>query len=101
MNDDLKNHLSIQDTKKDAIKELERLLMTENDYRHFLNNVKAQDKQLIEISQKFSELSREAKRVLDSVKDKSESRKTQHGVEGDAHYNEHHKYLPQDLINKL
>jgi hypothetical protein len=39
--------------------------------------------------------------VLDSVKDKSESRKTQHGVEGDAHYNEHHKYLPQDLINKL
>lgn len=43
MNDDLKNHLSIQDTKKDAIKELERILMTEDDYQLFLNKVKSQD----------------------------------------------------------
>ena len=51
MNDDLKNHLSIQDTKKDAIKELERILMTEDDYRLFLNKIKGQDHILIEISQ--------------------------------------------------
>ena len=50
MNDDLKNHLSIQDTKRDAIKELERILMTEEDYRKFLNQIKGQDNILIEIS---------------------------------------------------
>lgn len=101
MNDDLKNHLSIQDTKKDAIKELERLLMTENDYRLFLDKIKGQDNVLVDISQKFADLSREAKRILDDVKAKSEARKAQHGVEDDAHYNEHHRYLPQELIHKL
>lgn len=35
------------------------------------------------------------------MKDKSEARKVEHGVEDDAHYNEHHRYLPQHLIDKL
>jgi hypothetical protein len=35
------------------------------------------------------------------VKEKSEARKAYHGVEDDVHYNEHHRYLPQALINKL
>lgn len=59
------------------------------------------DNTLVEISQKFADLSREAKRILDNVKEKSEARKAHHGVEDDAHYNEHHRYLPQALINKL
>lgn len=101
MNDDLKNHLSIQDTKRDAIRELERIIMTEDDYKLFLDKIKQQDNTLVEISQKFADLSREAKRILDNVKEKSETRKAEHGVEDDAHYNEHHRYLPQALINKL
>lgn len=101
MNDDLKNHLSIQDTKRDAIRELERIIMTEEDYKLFLDKIKQQDNTLVEISQKFADLSREAKRILDNVKEKSEARKAYHGVEDDVHYNEHHRYLPQALINKL
>lgn len=50
MNDDLKNHLSIQDTKRDAIRELERIIMTEDDYALFLDKVKVQDNTLVEIS---------------------------------------------------
>lgn len=101
MNDDLKNHLSIQETKRDAIRELERIIMTEDDYKMFLNKIKVQDNTLVEISQKFAELSREAKRILDAVKEKSVARKAKHGVEDDVHYNEHHRYLPQALITKL
>lgn len=101
MNDDLKNHLSIQDTKRDAIKSLERILMTEDDYKEFLKKVKGQDNTLIDISQKFADLSREAKRILDDVKDKSETRKQQHGIEDDVDYNEHHRYLPQKMIDNL
>lgn len=75
--------------------------MTEDDYKEFLKKVKGQDNTLIDISQKFADLSREAKRILDEVKDKSETRKQQHGIEDDVDYNEHHRYLPQKMIDNL
>lgn len=39
LNEDMGNHLSIQDTKKDHIKDLESRLLKEEDYRKFLEYV--------------------------------------------------------------
>lgn len=43
MNEEMKNHLSIQDTKKQHIKQLESILMTEHDYQVFLDKIKEED----------------------------------------------------------
>lgn len=103
MNDDLKNHQSIQDTKKDAIKQLEGVLMTEDDYKMFLTEIKKEDNSLVEISQKFADLTHEAKRILDSVKEKSDKRKKYHEIDDteDEKTNMHHRDLPKDLLDKL
>lgn len=71
MNEEMKNHLSIQDTKKQHIKQLESILMTEHDYQVFLDKIKEEDQRLYELSQKFAELTSEAKKVLDEIKNKS------------------------------
>ena len=39
LNEDMGNHLSIQDTKRDHIKDLESRLLKEEDYRKFLDYV--------------------------------------------------------------
>lgn len=77
--------------------------MKEGDYRYFLKLVHDQDGVLVEISQKFSDLTREAKRILDEVKDRSEARKAQHGLNGeiDEKPNYHHRQLPHSLMQKL
>lgn len=71
MNDDLKNHLSIQDTKRTYIKDLESKLLKQEDFEKFLHYIKIEDDKLYELSQKFSELSMEAKKILDELKLKS------------------------------
>lgn len=77
--------------------------MKEGDYRYFLKLVHDQDGVLVEISQKFSDLTKEAKRILDEVKDKSEARKEKHGVNDDLDEKPkyHHRQLPHSLMNKL
>ena len=50
LNDDLNNHLHIQQTKKEAIKGFERVMMTEEDYSRFLSEIASQDNMLIEVS---------------------------------------------------
>lgn len=50
------------------------MLMREEDYQFFLDKVKNQDNQLYDISLKFSDITKEAKKILDSLKDKSQSR---------------------------
>lgn len=74
LNDDMGNHLSIQDTKRDHIKDLESRLLKEEDYRKFLDYVQKEDDKLYELSSKFAQLSGEAKRILDDLKDKSAQR---------------------------
>ena len=44
-----------------------------------------EDKNLYEVSNRFSDLTREAKRILDDIKSKSDDRKKEHGVENDDH----------------
>jgi hypothetical protein len=100
MNDEMKNHLSIQDTKKQHIKQLETILMTEHDYQIFLDKIKEEDTRLYELSQKFADLTAEAKKVLDEIKNKSKERQIQHGVEG-VDVKNHHKILPREIKEKL
>lgn len=68
MNDDIKNHLSIQDTKRTYIKDLESKLLKQEDFEKFLHYIKIEDDKLYELSQKFSDISMEAKKILDEVK---------------------------------
>lgn len=77
--------------------------MTEDDYKMFLEQIKKEDNSLVEISQKFADLTHEAKRILDSVKDKSDSRKNFHGIDDQVEETakHHHKDLPKDLLDKL
>jgi hypothetical protein len=81
MNDDLLNHLEIQNTKKRAVSDFEKILMKDTDYQFFLDEVKKEDVTLKEISQKFFELTAESKRILDEIKEKSTQRKKDFGVE--------------------
>jgi len=48
-------------------------------------------------------LTHEAKRILDSVKEKSDARKNHHGIDDTAEESvkNHHKDLPKDLLDKL
>lgn len=75
--------------------------MKEEDYQFFLDQVKNQDNQLYDISLKFSDITKEAKRILDSLKDKSNSRQEQYGVKDEAKIENHHKTLPREIKEKL
>jgi hypothetical protein len=48
-------------------------------------------------------LTHEAKRILDSVKEKSDKRKKYHEIDDteDEKTNMHHRDLPKDLLDKL
>lgn len=48
--------------------------MTEHDYQIFLDKIKEEDQRLYELSQKFADLTAEAKKVLDEIKVKSKER---------------------------
>lgn len=74
--------------------------MTEHDYQIFLDKIKEEDQRLYELSQKFSELTSEAKKILDEIKVKSTDRQAQHGVEG-VDVKNHHKILPREIKEKL
>jgi hypothetical protein len=100
MNEEMKNHLSIQETKKMHIQQLETILMTEHDYQIFLDKIKEEDQRLYELSQKFADLTAEAKKVLDEIKNKSKERQSQHGVEG-VDVKNHHRILPREIKEKL
>lgn len=77
--------------------------MTEDDYQMFLSEIKKEDNSLVEISQKFADLTHEAKRILDAVKEKSDKRKIHHGIDDaeEETAKHHHKDLPKDLLDKL
>lgn len=68
VNDDLVNHLKIQKTKKSAIESFEKVLLKDSDYAYFLGQIRKEDATLFEISQKFTDLTAEAKRILDEIK---------------------------------
>lgn len=75
--------------------------MKEDDYKFFLTHVHNQGKQLFELSQKFSDLTQEAKKVLDSIRSQSDKRKDQHGVTNGEGASNHHRPLPRDVKEKL
>ena len=101
LNSELQQHLDIQESKKSSIRNLERVLIHESDYQHLLSQLKAEDKQLYEISVGFSEITKEAKRILDDIKAKSEKRKQDFGVGEHDAVNNHHRVLPASLTEEL
>mmetsp|Transcript_3297 Transcript_3297/g.5478 ORF Transcript_3297/g.5478 Transcript_3297/m.5478 type:complete len:287 (+) Transcript_3297:935-1795(+) len=101
LNEEMANHVDIQQEKKSSIKSLERLLVTEDDYKVFLGEIKKQDAVLYEISSKFAKLTNEAKLILDKIKEKSQERKSQYQVSEGEEPQNHHKQLPSDVRNKL
>lgn len=50
---------------------------------------------------KFSDITKEAKRILDSLKDKSNTRQEQYGANDEAKIENHHKTLPREIKEKL
>jgi len=75
--------------------------MTEADYGVFLTKVKEEDQRLYELSQKFSDLTTEAKNILDEIRDRSADRQKEHGIEGKIDVKNHHKVLPREFKEKL
>jgi hypothetical protein len=65
-----------------------------------LDKIKEEDTRLYELSQKFADLTAEAKKVLDEIKNKSKERQSQYGVEG-VDVKNHHKILPREIKEKL
>jgi len=101
MNDDLVEQVKLQQHKKTTIQQFETILMKDTDYQEFLNVVKNEDKTLYEISQLFSDLTVEAKRILDDVKGKSDKRKEDFGETAGDKVVDHHKALPQEIKEQL
>jgi len=87
--------------KKNRVLGLETKLLKTEDYKKFLDVIKDEDKKLYEISKSFSDLTTETKRVLDTIKEKSEGRKKEFGVTEDHQHVDHHRHLPQDVKQKL
>ena len=102
LNDDIVGQITLQAQKKQSILDFERMLMTDQDYKKFIEHVKSEDKVLYEISQKFSDLTVEAKKILDEIKAKSDERKQKFGVrDDDIKVENHHKPLPQEIKQEL
>jgi hypothetical protein len=100
MNDEMTGLINTQMTKKSAIQEFEKHLLHEDDYNNFLEVAKEDDKKLYEASVLFADLTKETKRILDTVKGKSDERKKSYGVDGDD-IKAHHKPLPKEIKSKL
>jgi Zn-dependent M32 family carboxypeptidase len=75
--------------------------MTEHDYQVFLDKIKEEDQRLYELSQKFADLTTEAKKILDEIKTKSFDRKKEHGIEDKVDVNNHHRIIPREIKEKL
>ena len=101
MNSDIQNHLELQQNNKAEIKTFEQKLLKEEDYLFFLEQVKTQDNVLGELSQKFADITSEAKKILDNIRAKSEDRKQKYGVSDSDAGKSYHKDLPRDLMTDL
>lgn len=75
LNDDLNKHVEFQKTKKGQIENFERVMMDEDDYQELVDEVTNYDTILVSVSSKFSELTREAKKIIDYAKESSDRRK--------------------------
>jgi hypothetical protein len=72
INLNMRNLISSQIDKKQRVLGLEQRILKEEDYRKFLAVVKVEDDKLYDISKTFSDLTSETKRILDTIKQKSE-----------------------------
>lgn len=99
INDEMVSHLEVQKTKKHAIEAFEQQLLKDSDYALFIGQIKQEDATLFEISQKFTDLTSEAKRILDSIKGKSDQRKEEKG--GENNFIDHHKPFPRDVMTGI
>jgi len=80
LNEDLTGHITVQKQKKDTIRSLEKRLMKKENYEYLIQKVQKEYSLLSEISRKFSELTGEAKRILDNIQKRSQERKESHGI---------------------
>ena len=57
-------------------------MMDEDDYQELVDEITNYDSILVSVSSKFSELTREAKKIIDYAKESSDRRKEKFGVSG-------------------
>lgn len=77
-------------------------MLKDSDYAYFLGQIRKEDSTLYEISQKFTDLTAEAKRILDEIKKKSDQRKADFGVvEGAEQPAVHHRPFPPHIQDAL
>ena len=92
--------------KRSNIKAFESKILSEKDYQNFLDIIKKEDEKLNDISKTFSDITLETKRILDTIRDKSNDRRRKYGIkdgdEFDVHQNvDHHRDLPYDVTSQL
>jgi len=101
VNEDMNRHIKFQKNKKKSIENFERIMMSESEYQSLVDQVKEYDGTLVNISQKFSAMTREAKRVIDEAKAKSDRRKSDFGVSDEAVEVREHRKFPERLTRKV
>lgn len=75
LNSDLTRQLEYQKTKRKAVEDFERRLIKEEEYEMLVNELNSYDDALVSVSLQFSDLTKEAKRIIDEAKAASEQRK--------------------------
>lgn len=101
LNIDLERNIKFQDNKLHAIEEFEDVVHTKEQYQHIVSKISELDGILVNASQKFAHMTREAKRVIDEAKIMSEVRKERHGVSDNAVKTNHHRDLPRHLTQRI
>jgi multimeric flavodoxin WrbA len=76
--------------------------MSEDDYTELVDEMSGYDSILVSVSSKFSELTREAKKIIDDAKANSDQRKEKYGVTGtNENVRYHHRELPRHIHDRL
>ena len=75
--------------------------MRKDSYDYLVNKVYKEYDLIQEISQKFADLTAEAKKILDGIQAKSDLRKESHGVLNGEEPSNHHKVLPPSMKERL
>ena len=84
------------------MEDFERRLIKEEEYELFVNELNSYDDMLVTVSLQFSNLTKEAKRIIDEAKAASEQRKDEYGSRDDEPIEKrNHRDLPTKLVQRM
>jgi len=102
LNDDLGRQIQFQKNKRKSIEDFERRLITEEEYELFVGELTSYDDVLVKVSLQFSDLTKEAKRIIDEAKAASEQRKETHGFnDNEPIAKRNHRQIPDKIVSRI